>query len=351
METLSFFQKRKYGVMIHQSERIKLLVTLGEFLKSDSNEINETIEKSYQNNKWFTIENQLFALRAIANQFLNEKILTQFTQKYSPIKTKKNIGLIPAGNLPLVGFHDWMCIFLSGHSTQIKLSDKDPFWMPLIIQKLNSWDSNCKNYFYVVDNLKDFDAIIATGSDNSSRYFEYYFSKVPNIIRKNRNSIAVLTGNESVDDLEKLSKDVFTFFGLGCRNVSKIYVPKEYDFNQLLEVFHENNSIVHQDKYKNNFDYNIVLFMMNKIKYLNNGCIILTENTSLSSRIATLNYEFYDNTESLKQEILENSDKIQCVVTDKNLGEIKTIPFGKSQQPDIDDFADGIDTMEFLSKL
>ena len=336
---------------MNHNVRIKLLIQLGDFILSNPIEFEPILALSFQNNNWFTIENQKVALDSIAKYLLQKDVLESFSQKYTEPKTSKIVGLIPAGNIPLVGFHDWMCIFLMGHFSQIKVSDKDPYWMPFLVEKMIAWNPAALKYFEFVEKLSGFEAVIATGSDNSARYFEHYFSKVPNIIRKNRNSIAILNGQETDEDIRNLSKDVFTYFGLGCRNVSKIYIPSKYDFNNLMEIFHENNSLILHNKYQNNYDYNIVLYMLNKIKYQNNGCIIITENSSLSSRIATLNYEYYDNINTLETQISEELPKIQCIISKTNFDKFETIPFGKSQQPEIDDFADGVDTMEFLSKL
>jgi len=335
------------------SERIDALVKLGEHLRGEDEFLEALMHRSHYHNQWFTIENQKQAIQAIAEHFLDAEKLQQWLAHYhldDNIQPKK-VGLVLAGNIPLVGFHDVLCVFAAGHRAQIKLSDKDQYLLPYLLQLLAKFDERTSSYFEIVPNLRDFEAVIATGSNNSSRYFEAYFSKVPNIIRKNRNAVAVLTGDESAEELQRLSEDVFRYFGLGCRNVSKIYIPRQYDFNPLLEALHEHREIILHTKYKNNFDYNYALYILNKTTHLANGCIILTESQSLQSRIAGLHYEYYDNLEQIEAEIETRAEEIQCVVAKDELLKAKTLPFGKAQQPELWDYADGVDTMQFLLAL
>lgn len=335
------------------SERIDALVKLGEHLRGEDEFLEALMHRSHYHNQWFTIENQKQAIQAIAEHFLDAEKLQQWLAHYhldDNIQPKK-VGLVLAGNIPLVGFHDVLCVFAAGHRAQIKLSDKDQYLLPYLLQLLAKFDERTSSYFEIVPNLRDFEAVIATGSNNSSRYFEAYFSKVPNIIRKNRNAVAVLTGDESAEELQRLSEDVFRYFGLGCRNVSKIYIPRQYDFNPLLEALHEHREIILHTKYKNNFDYNYALYILNKTTHLANGCIILTESQSLQSRIAGLHYEYYDNLEQIEAEIETRAEEIQCVVAKDELLKAKTLPFGKAQRPELWDYADGVDTMQFLLAL
>ncbi len=331
--------------------RIDLLVRLGAFLQTQDEAIDLIIEKSQIDNKWFTVANQRLALDAIAKQMLDGTKLRTFVKSYDIRGERRRIGLIPAGNIPLVGFHDWMCIFLSGHRSLVKVSDKDPHWLPFLAGKLVEWMPEAETYFEFVDTLKGYDAVIATGSNNSSRYFEAYFKQVPHIIRTNRNSVAILDGTECEADLRMLSNDIFAYFGLGCRNVSKLYVPTGYDFQSLLEVFHEHKELILNNKYQNNFDYNIVLYLLNKVPYQNNGCIILTEGKAFNTRIATLNYEYYSDRSLVEAELRSAEAQIQCVVSRHPGLSIPTIPLGQSQFPELHDFADGVDTMLFLSKV
>lgn len=334
-------------------KRIALLVKLGEYLLSGDEFLRAVMSRTEYNNKWLTVENCEKSTKAIGLNFLQKEQLENWASQYNVADevVPKKVGIIMAGNIPLVGFHDMLAVFLSGNQSLIKLSDKDKFLLPHLIKKMGDWDEASKSYFEIIERLTDFDAVIATGSNNSARYFEQYFGKYPNIIRKNRNAVALLDGTESMADLYALGNDVFEYYGLGCRNVSKIYVPRDFKFDPLLEAFHEYRSIVLNTKYKNNFDYNYAMFMLNKVEYKANGCIILVENEAITSRIASLHYEFYDKGDNLVVEMNRRKAEIQCVVTNMNINNIDTLPFGKAQQPSLTDYADGVDTMEFLVNL
>jgi len=249
-----------------------------------------------------------------------------------------------AGNIPLVGFHDFLCVFISGHKALIKPSSKDQVLIKHLIDKLGDWDEETKSLVSFSDMLKGCDAYIATGSNNSSRYFDYYFGKYPNIIRRNRTSVAILTGEETKEELGKLADDVYQYFGLGCRNVTKIYVPKDYDFIPLLESFKKYNYLADHFKYKNNYDYNLALHLLNKKYYMTNDSILLIEEPAIFSPISQLNYEFYSDNDDLAEKSAPVQD-LQCVVG-KGF-----IAFGQAQSPAITDYADGIDTLAFLSEL
>ena len=248
-----------------------------------------------------------------------------------------------------------------GHISMIKLSDKDSYLLPYFLKLLTQFNGACAKYFKVVDKLKDFDAVIATGSNNAARYFENYFKDYPHIIRKNRNAVAILDGTETEEEIVELGQDVFQYFGLGCRNVSKIYVPEGYDFTKLLETFHQFNRIILHSKYKNNYDYNYALLMMNNVKYMSNGAIILKEDQAIQSRIATLHYEFYSDKSELVNILLSQQDYIQCVVSNKLESEwskqktadtnLQLLPLGQAQCPSLMDYADGVDTINFLLTL
>ncbi len=335
------------------SKRIELLARLGDHLQENDEYLEAVMHRTHYNNPWFTIENQQRAIKAIATSFLQKEKLAVWADK-SKVKDPaklQTVGLVMAGNIPLVGFHDMLCVFISGHKSRIKLSDKDKFLLPYLVKLLVQFDAEAAIYFEFVEVLKDFEVVIATGSNNSARYFESYFGKVPNIIRRNRNAVAVLDGEETGDELLALGKDIFRYFGLGCRNVSKLYLPEGYDFQLLLERLHEYREIILHHKYKNNFDYSMALLMMNRDMYWNNGAVILTENPSVASRIATVHYEHYKNTEDLAIELTNRKDEIQCVVSKMTIRGIPTIPFGKAQEPELDDYADGVNTLEFLVGL
>ncbi len=334
-------------------ERIDALVALGEYIGRMEGRLEFVIRQSKLNNGWFTVENTKLSLKAIETEFLERKKLTEWANSYDiqeNIEPKK-VGLILAGNIPLVGFQDVMNTFVAGHHSLIKCSDKDFYLMRHFIKVLSEINPDTENYFTVIERLAGFDAVIATGSNNTARYFETYFKKYPNIIRRNRNSIGVVDGSETEGNFRKLADDVFNYFGLGCRNVAKIYVPEGYDFNPILEVFHERKLIVNHGKYKNNFDYNIAFHILNQKPFYNNGSIIMIESPSLQSRIAQLHYEYYSDKAALIEELASKEEQIQCVVGNNSLEGIDVIPFGMSQRPTLYDYADGVDVMEFLKKL
>lgn len=331
-------------------KRIEALVALGKCIARDNEKLAAAVEYAEYKNKWFSKENSWNALMAIKNHFLDGDILKDWISHYSfkDDSLSKKIGLILAGNIPCVGFHDILTVFVSGHVSLIKFSDKDQVLSTFLIDQLVELYPEYKECFEIVDRLAGFDAVISTGSNNSARYFESYFGKYPNIIRKNRNAVAVLTGAESDKELRAFSNDVFNYYGLGCRNVSKIYIPEDFDKNRLLDILHERNKIVLHSKYKNNFDYNIALFMLNRDMYLNNGSIILKEDKNIASRIACLHYEYYTDETALNQHLQDQKDLIQCIACNKLALEMPQVKLGETQNPGIMDYADGVDTLQFL---
>lgn len=350
----TFAQQNQPSVTLQQ--RLDLLAELGHYLLSGGDDdLDQAIRQSYHENKWFTEKNTRKALTSIASEFLDHDKLAIWTAKY-PISASdfptKTIGLIMAGNIPLVGFHDWLCVFVAGHRAKVKLSDKDRLLLPLLVKKMGEWAHESWAYTEFVGEgtyLSGFDAVIATGSNNTARYFEQYFGKYPHIIRRNRHAVAVLNGLETPDDLRALGEDIFTYFGLGCRNVSKLYVPHGYQFEGLLEALHEYREMIHHDKYKNNFDYNFTLFILNNIPHQNNGCLLLTENPSLQARIASVHYEYYDDLVEINAKISAQQNDIQCVVGKTKVDSFPVLPFGQSQKPALSDYADGVDVMTFLT--
>ena len=249
-----------------------------------------------------------------------------------------------AGNIPLVGFHDFLCAFISGHQQVIKLSEKDDVLLPFIIDTLIQWNAKVVNYIIVADILKNCDAYIATGSNNSSRYFKYYFGKYPSVIRCNKTSVAILTGKETNEELSLLADDVHLYFGLGCRNVTHLHVPVGYDFTGLLNSFRKYEYFNDHSKYKNNYDYNLALLIMDNRLYMTNGTILLVENENIFSAVSQLHYTFYDPADVTISAMKEN-ENIQCLIGEGG------IPFGEAQQPGLFDYADGTDIMEFLLGL
>lgn len=335
------------------NDRISALAALGEHLLQPDDYLDAIIHRTEYNNAWFTKENQHLAIQAIATEFLNKNKLEKWVAAYPIVDepAMKTVGMVMAGNLPLVGFHDVVCTFVAGHKAKIKLSDKDRFLLPYLLQLLEKYAPGAGAYFEIVEQLTGFDAVIATGSNNSARYFEAYFGKYPHIIRKNRNAVAVLDGTESDDELHLLGKDVFRFFGLGCRNVSKLYLPKGFHFKQLTESLHEYHEIANHSKYRNNFDYNLALLMLNQVPCFDNGCIILTEDKAIASRIAMLHYEFYEDKNLLEMELVNRQAEIQCIVAKPQLLSLPTIAFGKTQDPRLGDYADGVDVMDWLTAI
>jgi hypothetical protein len=304
-------------------------------------------------NGWFTHENSLQALNAIAKNYLTEEALQQWVSNYTITETTslKKVGLILAGNIPAVGFHDVLTVFLSGHIACIKMSEKDAVLLSYMLGFLSQKDPRTKERLQVVDRLQGFDAVIATGSNNSALHFEQYFSKYPNIIRKNRNSIAILDGTETDVEMDALGQDIFQYFGLGCRSVSKVYLPKGYDITRLMAALDKFDPAMDHSKYKNNYDYNRSVYLLNRVDHFANDCVMALEHESLLSRIASIHFEYYEATESLAQNLLQRADEIQCISTKVPFSTLKTVALGDAQKPSLLDYADGVDTMQFLLSL
>ena len=254
-----------------------------------------------------------------------------------------------AGNIPLVGFHDLLCIFISGHRQTIKPSSRDQVLIRALVERMAIRDAEISTLIAFADRLNGCEAFIATGSNNSARYFDYYFAKYPHIIRRNRTSVAVLDGGETRQELEALADDVYQYFGLGCRNVTKLYVPENYDFIPLLKAFDKYSYLADHHKYKNNYDYNLAVLILNKRQYMTNGSILLDEHPSLFSPISVLHYQYYRQGTDIKPALATDPD-IQCIVGQgQNFASM--VPFGKAQQPALDEYADGVDTLRFLRDL
>jgi hypothetical protein len=350
--------------MTHHNLTIEAFVKLGDFLRtfcefitSDSNseQINDQwtasfkaeIEMAQHYNGWFSEENCIHSFQEWGNLLTKENFEAWFKNYNIASNKEKVIALIMAGNIPLVGFHDLLCVLITGNKALVKLSSNDQKLIPLIINYLQSIEPYFEGRVtFTKEKLEHFDAVIATGSNNTARYFEYYFGKKPNIIRKNRNSVAVLSGNESNEDLIALGEDIFRYFGLGCRSVSKIFIPKNYDIDTFFKAMFPHNDIINHNKYANNYDYNKAVYLMSEFKILDNGFLILKEEKSYGSPIASLFYEHYNNSEELKTKLKLEEDKIQCIVSSGFID--NEIAFGQTQKPSLSDYADGIDTVNFL---
>ena len=328
-------------------QRLVLLQRLRDYFSSDDAKWQDIREKAYNENPWFIPEFVDFQLNHITNEYLSPPALDKWIRDYrvpGENPTPKNIGIVMAGNIPLAGFHDFLSAFISGHRQTIKPSSKDFQLINGVIQQLKEWSPELDGMITIAEQLKGCDAYIATGSNNSSRYFDYYFSKYPHIIRRNRTSAAILTGNETPEELEALSDDVYLYFGLGCRNVTKLYVPRGYDFLPLLDSFRKYNWAFDMHKYKNNYDYQLAIMIINKIYYMSNGSLLLQENKSPFSPISLLHYEFYDDRAAVENSLVSSAD-IQCIVAKDH------VPFGTAQRPALNDYADKADTLQFLLKL
>ncbi len=332
---------------------IENLVELGKRLKASA-DLEQVIYTAERRNPWFTEPFVRAAINAIMGDMLDEKKLNEWIAGYPLKQVNKTIGLIFAGNIPLVGFHDFLCCYVTGAKIKIKLSSKDDALFPFILSQLKEIDPELNSRVEVVETLTNFDAVIATGSNNTNRYFEYYFRNHPKILRKNRNSVAILTGNESLLQLEQLGHDVFMYFGFGCRNVSKLYVPAGYDLTQLFPPFEKNYKWLHaHNKFMNNYDYSRTILMLNRAPHLANEFVMLVENPSIPSSIATLNYEFYTNEAELTALLLQNTAMIQCVAAQQpeNWKIPAVVGLGQTQNPGLEDYADGIDTIKFILEL
>jgi len=350
-----------------QSEIKSSFVELGNFLRQFSEDGNvksasvlhndlffdnfaSLIELSQSHNGWFTPEQVLHSIQSWAKA-LTEDNLNQWLSNYdfSKIEPKK-VGLILAGNIPLVGFHDFLSVLISGHDVLVKTSSNDQHLLKFLANYLIAVEPKLKSKItFVEGKLEGFDAVIATGSNNTARYFEYYFKDKPSIIRKNRNSVAVLNGTESHENLVGLGEDIFRYFGLGCRNVSKLFVPKGYNFETFFKAMYEYRDVIHYEKYANNYDYNKAVFLMSNFQLLDNEFLTIKEDVSYSSPISSVFYEFYDDLEEIKNRLHTDAEQIQCIVS-KNLIP-NSIAFGQTQQPKLWDYADNVDTLAFLISL
>ncbi len=353
-------------IRMELSTKIKSFAQLGKFLSQFRTEIprknnvpyNEKffegfealIKLSQSHNGWYTLEQVRFAVASWADALAEENLSTWLSRYDIEAQEPKTVGLVLAGNIPLVGFHDFLSVLMSGHKALVKLSSNDQKLLPFLASYLIAIEPEFSRYIEFTERkLENFDAVIATGSNNTARYFEYYFRDKPSIIRKNRNSAAVLTGSESPEQLIKLGEDIFRYFGLGCRNVSKIFVPRDYDFQTLFGALYEYRDVINYEKYANNYDYNKAVFLMSNFKLLDNGFLTLKEDSGYASPISSVFYEFYDDIDQLKQRLDNDADQLQCIVSD-GLTE-NSIEFGQTQKPQLWDYADGIDTMEFLLRL
>ncbi len=328
-------------------ERINLLSRLGDYMLSEADAWQQAKEKAARQNGWFIPEFIGLAVKNIVESFLQKEALTRWIDHYK-LETRdikpRIVGIVMAGNIPLVGFHDLLCVFITGHIAHIKASSKDEVLVKHLVSVMAGWNEEVNELINFSVMLKGCDAYIATGSNNTAGYFDYYFGKYPHIIRRNRTSVAILTGNETNEELDKLADDVYQYFGLGCRNVTKLYVPEAYNFIPLLSVFKKYNHLADHHKYKNNYDYNLAIHLLNKKYYMSNESLLVVEDASFFSPISQLNYEFYTDFDQLSASLKEK-EELQCLVGHNFTG------FGRAQTPSLFDYADGADTIRFLTNL
>ncbi len=347
--------------------RINAFLELSDFFKSLENEKYEgnnpkfekhfakfkaLIESEHFNNSWFTAEKIKYVISSISEAITEDKIdfwLKDYKVKLENIKPRK-IGVILAGNIPLVGFHDFMCVLISGNIFVGKMSSKDNNLLKAVINLLLEIEPQFEKFIKITEGrLENFEAVIATGSNNTARYFNYYFGKYPNIIRKNRSSVAIITEKETKADIELLSDDIFMYFGLGCRNVSKIFVPEGFKLDLFFEALYKNNELINHHSYANNYDYNRAIYLMNIDKFLDNGFFMIKENTALSSPISVIYYEYYKDINQLSKYLKAQEDNLQCIVSQTELPNLETVKYSQAQKPELWDYADNINIIEFLS--
>ena len=347
-------RQKKYRLILNskiltRKQRIDAFVKLGEYLRSAEMDHASILDIAVHKNAWYTKANIQQQIKAIAHNLTEEK-LSKWLKDVPDTDQNKSVGLVLAGNLPLVGFHDIMCVLLAGFIAKIKVSSDDAGLTKFVLDKLIEIEPLFKEQIQLVDKLENFDLVIATGSNNSARYFEYYFGKKPHIIRKNRNSLSVLTGKESDEELQKLGHDIFDYFGLGCRSVSKIFIPEGYDIVHLLNNLESFHPIKDHAKYNNNYDFNKSIYLINKNKHFDNGFLLLKEDSSLGSPLAVVHFEYYKDLAEVEKYIIDHQDEIQCITSDVELhaGDVPVFPFGASQYPALDDYADNVNTLSFL---
>ncbi len=345
---LSFVELGKFLSQFTLNEQVQRADVLHNDLYFEK--FKDLVMLSQSHNGWFTPEQVYFAVQSWA-EALTESNLNEWLSKYDLSEMKpKTVALILAGNIPLVGFHDFLSVLSTGHKVLVKVSSNDQHLIQFLSNYLISVDSKLSDYITFTDGkLENFDAIIATGSNNTARYFEFYFKDKPSIIRKNRNSVAVLSGKETYDDLVNLGEDIFRYFGLGCRSVSKLFVPKDYSFEGFFKAIYEYKDIIYYEKYSNNYDYNKAVFLMSNFKLLDNEFLTLKEDISYASPISSVFYEYYEEITDLRTRLKNEAEHIQCIVSN-NMSD-NSISFGQTQQPRLWDYADNVDTLQFLISL
>ncbi len=339
-------------------KRIDLLDRLSRYIIDElEGELQPLISKSIIENPWYTPDSVSHALRSVSSNYLaREKIQKWIESCDSELSESldhplKRVGLVLAGNIPMVGLHDILSVFVSGHHAVIKYSHKDKVLIPHLLGKLAEWDDEAGSSFTKVERLSEIDAVIATGGNTAATHFKAYFGKYPHIIRKNRSSVAVLHGDETKEELNELGGDIFTYFGLGCRNVSKVYAPEGYVWDEFYESIYDFSFVGDHHKYKNNYDYTHAIYLLGQHPFLTNNFLILREEKSMTSRISCVHYESYDDLAKVDADLVDKKEDIQCIASNKAIGTHDVLRLGTCQNPELWDYADGVDTLAFLSSL
>lgn len=346
-------------------ERIQAFHELGVFLdkaisddykpgttSSILTEFRKLIKAQEKLNPWFTPENVKFAIKSIANTLTKENLET-WLASYPEIeqdRSSKRVGVVMAGNVPLVGFHDFLSVLISGFTFVGKLSLKDNQLLPEIAEILARINPEFDNKIeFAGEKLIKFDAVIATGSNNTARYFSYHYRNHPYIIRKNRNGIAILDGKETSEELVSLGDDIFRYFGLGCRSVAKLFIPEHYDFNAFFEAILSYRKIIHHKKYKNNYKHIRSIYLVNQTPFLDTGFVLLKEDEAIASPIGVIYYQYYSDHSKLEEHLKDKAEEIQCIVEHNKI--LQGIKPGQAQEPALWEYADNVDTIKFLVKL
>jgi hypothetical protein len=334
--------------MVSQEDLISAFCHLSSKLNQNNQDLNDAVNQTYTNNNWLTPDNYWKSINHWKDSLTLDSI-QKFISDYPMVLNPQTVGIIMAGNIPMVGFHDLLCVLLMGHKAQVKLSSDDPYVINYFIRVLISFNPKLKNRISISEKLHSIEAVIATGSNNSFRYFESYFKHLPRLLRKNRKSIAILDGSETEKDLKLLAHDILTYFGLGCRNVSQLFIPHRIRIEDVLDAMIDYSDLINHNKYANNYTYHKALLLMNNEQHLDTGFLLPKKRQDLLAPLACIHYDFYESIDEVEAFILQNKEDIQCIVG--NYSSTKVVPFGKAQYPDLKDFADNKNTLQFLSTL
>lgn len=326
------------------AQRLDMLVQLQAYMLGNDAQWQAAKENAYEKNGWFIPQFIELSIKNIATHLLSRAGLQQWASKYNIPNQRSplTVGIVMPGNLPLAGFYDFLCTFVAGHRQRIKLSTNDDVLLKHLVAQMGSWNAAVHELVMFDDMLKGCDAYITTGKQNIES-LKKYLSKYPHIIHRTGSAVAILYGHETRQQLELLADDVFQYFGQGCLNITKLYVPREYDFIPLLKVFDKYGFLIDHNKYKNNYDYQLALLILNKGFYMTNGSILLTESASISSPVARLHFEYYTDEKDVIDSLADPG--LAQVIAGTNQA-----PFGRAQQSVVCDQG-GAATLQFLLEL